>query len=82
MYPLLKPGTMVIVCKYSFSKLKRGDIIAVRDPRDGKVLIKRINKIENGSYFVEGDNKTVSTDSRKFGWIKKSHVIGKAIYIL
>ena len=51
----------------------------MHDPRDDKVLIKRITKIEDKSYFVQGDNKNASTDSRVFGMIRRSAIIGKVI---
>lgn len=53
-----------------------------RDPRDGKTIIKRIIKIENNRYFVEGDNKAASTDSRDFGMIDKDNIIGKVVFVL
>jgi len=82
MYPSLNAGNMVLVCGYFFSKPRIGDIIAVRDPRDEKTIIKRISKIENRQYFVEGDNKAASTDSRDFGMIDKDNIIGKVVFVL
>jgi nickel-type superoxide dismutase maturation protease len=81
MRPTLKAGDMVLVNKaaYWLSLPKRNDIIALRDPRDGKTLIKRIIKIEEKGYFVQGDNKNASTDSRIFGMIRRSEIIGKII---
>ncbi len=82
MSPTLKYGDTVLVNKLSFllKPPKKGGIVAVRDPRDGKILIKRISKIENGEYFVLGDNKKESTDSRKFGMLDRQSIIGKVIY--
>jgi len=34
-----------------------------------KVLIKRIKKIDNYCYFVEGDNQPSSWDSNDYGWL-------------
>jgi nickel-type superoxide dismutase maturation protease len=82
MYPTLKTGSNVLVFKYFFSKPKIGDIITARDPKDGKTIIKRIIKIENKKYFVQGDNKEASTDSRKFGLLDKNDIIGKVIFVL
>ncbi len=79
MLPTLKPGDMVLVNRmsYLFLSPKINDIVAVKDPREGKVLIKRIMKIEGKSYFVQGDNKNASTDSRVFGMIGRINIIGK-----
>ena len=41
-----------------------------------------ISKIEDGYYFVLGDNSEVSLDSRSIGLIKKSDIEGKATYTL
>jgi nickel-type superoxide dismutase maturation protease len=81
MEPTLKENQIVLASTlpYSFSKPKIGDIIALKDPRDEKILIKRITKIENKTYFVMGDNMSDSTDSRQFGMIKRDQIIGKIL---
>jgi nickel-type superoxide dismutase maturation protease len=81
MTPTIAASEYVLVNRlaYLFGNPKINDIIALRDPRDGKILTKRITKKLEDKYFVEGDNKTFSTDSRVFGWIKKRDIIGKAI---
>ncbi len=82
MSPTLESGQNVLVNRLSYfvSKPKNKDVVAVKDPRDKKVLIKRINKIEDGKYFVLGDNQKQSTDSRSFGWVSKNDIIGKVIF--
>ena len=81
MSPTLESEDTVLVNRltYIFTVPKIGDVIALRDPRDSKVLIKRIQKIEQNKYFVTGDNKQASTDSRQFGMIKKSDIIGRVL---
>lgn len=80
MFPALKPGQNVLVNR--FPKPKVGDIIAIKDPRNNKILIKRISETKNNKFFVLGDNKNESTDSRHFGWITKKDIIGKVVYKL
>ena len=82
MAPTLLEGDMVLVNRFSYWLRKPGfkDIVALKDPRDGKVLIKRIIKSDGQKYFVQGDNKNHSTDSRVFGMIRKENIVGKVVF--
>jgi len=79
MEPTIQNGQTVLVSSipYFFSKPKIGDVVAFK--KDNKVLIKRIGKIDGKKYFVSGDNKEDSMDSRKFGWLTKKDILGKVI---
>jgi nickel-type superoxide dismutase maturation protease len=83
MEPFLKNGDLVLVTGliYIFKNPKINDIVAFR-VSSGKVLIKRIREIKNGLFFVSGDNKKDSLDSKDFGLISKKSIIGKLIYKL
>ena len=83
MEPQIKTGETVLVSsiQYWFKIPKIHDIVAFKDSTN-KILIKRIIKIQNGKYFVQGDNKNDSLDSRKFGYISKDKIIGEIIYKL
>jgi nickel-type superoxide dismutase maturation protease len=82
MEPLIKSGETVLVSSvfYWFKKPKIGDIVAFRDKE--AVLIKRITKVDKGKYFLEGDNKKDSLDSRKLGLISRDKILGEIIYRL
>ncbi len=84
MSPTIQSGQIVLANRLSYLlKLPAiQDVVALKDPRDGKILIKRIVKIKNKKYFVMGDNKSESTDSRAFGWITKKDIIGKVVHQL
>lgn len=73
MHPSLKDGQIVIV-KRKIKKLRIGDIVMITN--NGHELIKRIADISSGEVYVLGDNIMSSTDSRNFGWIKLSDVVG------
>ena len=79
MEPFLKEGDEIIVKKYIFTKPKIGDIIIFRHSTPPFIFIKRVLKIKDSNYWVEGDNKNKSFDSRSFSYIKKDSVLGKMI---
>ncbi|MBI2028049.1 MAG: S26 family signal peptidase [Candidatus Levybacteria bacterium] len=80
MEPAIRDGQNVFVSgiSYLFSKPKAGDIVAFR--KNEKVFVKRIAKINNDNYFVRGDNREDSLDSRKIGWINRKEILGKVIF--
>lgn len=82
MLPTFQPGQDILCFNwaYIFSKPKIGELVVIR--KNGKDMVKRIQKIQNHQYFVEGDNKFGSTDSRNFGWINKSEIVGKVIMVV
>lgn len=79
MLPTLKPGQDVLVFNwaYLFSQPKIGDMVVIK--HDGRKMIKRVQNISDQELFVEGDNKKESTDSRNFGPIDKSEIVGKVV---
>lgn len=77
MEPTLKPGQDLLVFNW-FVHSKVGDLIVFK--KDDKEIIKRIKKMEGEEAWVEGDNEKGSTDSRSFGPIRKSQIIGKVIW--
>ena len=83
MWPALKPGNSVISFNwyYLLFRLKPNDLIVAK--LNNKLLIKRVRKLDGGDkVWIEGDNKNESTDSRTFGWIRKSDLVGKVIRII
>jgi nickel-type superoxide dismutase maturation protease len=83
MEPQIENGEAVLVSSipYWFKIPKIHDIVAFKDSAN-KILIKRIIKTQNGKYFVQGDNKNDSLDSRRFGYISRKKIIGEVIYKL
>lgn len=79
MLPILKAGQEVLIWCW-FYEPKVGDIVVVS--KNSKDMIKRIQKVFGRKYFVQGDNKRESTDSRSFGLIDKSEIIGKVVFVV
>lgn len=75
MFPTLKEGQEVLT--FNWSKIKIRDIVVVKGEK-----IKRVQKIMGSKVYLVGDNRTESTDSRHFGPVDISQIIGKVIYYL
>lgn len=76
MKPSYRHGQIVVV-----SMVRRftvGDVvIAMQANRE---VIKRITEIKDGMFFIEGDNKSASTDSRTHGWLSDRLVLAKVVF--
>ena len=82
MEPFIKEGDFVFVSPMSYllSYPKVKDVIVLQHPTEGnRKILKRIVRAKEGRLFwVEGDNKEKSEDSRSFGWISQKLILGKA----
>ncbi|MBI3485442.1 nickel-type superoxide dismutase maturation protease [Candidatus Daviesbacteria bacterium] len=83
MIPLFYPGDFVLVEKinYLVGNPKIGDLVVLRSPKDGKLLIKKIQKVHDREFFVVGENQKKSIDSRSFGLVDKKDIIGRVFYV-
>ncbi len=82
MEPTIKNGETVLASSipFLFSNPKVGDVVVFK--KNEKVFIKRITKIDGEKYFVGGDNKKDSLDSRKIGLVERSGIAGKVILLI
>jgi nickel-type superoxide dismutase maturation protease len=82
MAPALLPGDRLLLLRVGLGRLRRGDVVAVRDPRDpdGRVLVKRVAAMSGGGLVVLGDNLAASTDSRSFGAVPRSLLLGRCVW--
>lgn len=79
MAPLLRPG-VVVLATGGYRKLSVGDVVILY--HDGLEKIKRISRIQDENIYVLGDNAAASTDSRQFGYLPVSCIVGKVIWPL
>jgi nickel-type superoxide dismutase maturation protease len=78
MKPALRDGQAIV--GVTGSDVLVGNIVVVAHA--GKELIKRVIHIDKNKVWIEGDNVSHSTDSRHFGWIAKSDILGTMKYTL
>lgn len=77
------PDPAMIRWKYPLHRrLQINDLIIFYSPIDDAPLIKRITEIGPKGITVTGDNAEYSLDSREFGPIPESQVIGKVLSVL
>ena len=81
MYPVIKDKDKVFVSSlpYLFKTPKIGDIIVANHPHKNIKIIKRITKINDNEYFIEGDN-ILSSDSKEFNTINRKLILAKLIF--
>lgn len=70
---------------------QRGDVVVFLSPVDGKRLIKRVQAVPgdahnqgivpSGHYLLVGDNAAKSHDSRQFGLVVRSAIIGQVMLV-
>lgn len=84
MSPLFKEGQEVLINRlaYFFANPNVDDIVIIKNPKNNMYIIKRVSAISENSYFVTGDNAKASTDSRHFGTVRKSAILGRVISIV
>lgn len=86
MKPSLLPGDIILVdtWAYKYQEPKNNDVVVFSLPRTDYLLVKRIAPWPTpnsppGEYYVIGDNKIYSKDSRNFGGIRRQWIIGRAV---
>jgi nickel-type superoxide dismutase maturation protease len=74
MAPTYGPGERVTALRH-WRKVRVGDVVVVRDPRDAKRwLLKRCAAVQGRQLDLRGDNPAASTDSRDFGMVSSHSV--------
>lgn len=82
MEPTYKNGERIFIAKKWIFPVRENDVVVAKDPRNKRLILKRIRKITNETlFYLLGDNPKESTDSRKFGWVEKKYIIGQVISI-
>lgn len=77
MLPVLRDGDVVVAWQ---ARLKPGQVVVAR--RGGREIIKRIERLEQDHVYVAGDNRDESQDSRHYGKINRSAILGVVMIVL
>ncbi|HYD09932.1 MAG TPA: nickel-type superoxide dismutase maturation protease [Acidimicrobiales bacterium] len=75
MVPTLLPGDRLLVLGLA---PRVADVVAVE--HDGTTMVKRVAAVDGDAITVHGDNADASTDSRTFGPVPRSSILGRAVY--
>ena len=79
MEPAVRNGQWWVVRRSA--KLRNGDVVLLQHPeRSALSVIKRLGHREGNGWWVLGDNSRVSDDSRQFGVVPDSLIIGRLVF--
>lgn len=81
MSPGYRPGDRLLINRLAFVLRgpRPGEVVVVRDPEcPDRLLLKRVVRVEGDRCQVLGDNAAASRDSRHFGPVSRSAIVGKA----
>lgn len=79
MFPSLAPGDELEVAPLQ-GGVERGELVVLRHPYvQGKLLVKRVERVEKGRVHLAGDNKKESSDSRVWGGLPSSSLVGRVV---
>ena len=83
MLPAIAPGDRLVVLRHPRWPWRIGQLAALHDPRrpgDATLLVKRVTAVSDDGVEVRGDNEAASTDSRTFGPVSRSDLVGPVLY--
>lgn len=62
-------------------RVRPGDVVMLTHPvRSNFLIVKRaISQREDGDWWVEGDNRDYSDDSRSFGFVGGASILGRLV---
>ena len=77
MAPTLRPGEWWIAARTRRARV--GDIVVVDHPEEELLAVKRLVRRAGRECWVEGDNAARSRDSRHFGPVDSSRIVGRLL---
>ena len=80
MAPTLADGAVIAIRPAVGELPAPGQVVVVTDPRDGSRLVKRCSSAATATFAVMSDNPDGATDSRTFGSLSRSELVGLAVW--
>ena len=80
MAPTLQPGQTILFNPYAYRQQlpQPGDVVIAHHPHQSNFkIIKRVVAEENGRIYLQGDNPQASQDSRSFGPLPTTLILGR-----
>lgn len=77
MLPTLRPGRIVVATSYA--RMEEGSIVIAL--LAGREVVKRIHRITVSGIELRGDNDLASSDSRQYGKVQLSDIIGCVLFV-
>lgn len=78
MYPSLKSGNLAVYNRWILPDVGDVCVLTVRD----EVLIKRVGGLTTEGAYCLGDNAGMSMDSRDFGIVPNTHILGRVCLVI
>jgi nickel-type superoxide dismutase maturation protease len=81
MQPTLASGDWCVAVRTG--RVRAGQVVVLERPdRPGLEVVKRVARADDGGgWFVLGDNPAASTDSRQFGPVPESALVGRVRFV-
>ena len=79
MEPTVREGDWLLV-RRSRRRPRAGELVVAADPREpARLLVKRVSSVDGDEVAVLGDQADRSTDSRHFGTLSATAIIGRPL---
>jgi nickel-type superoxide dismutase maturation protease len=83
MAPTLRHGDGLLARRVRrHSVLRPGDVVVARDPRSGRLVVKRAVRRDGAGWWLLGDNPDGSTDSRVYGAVPEREILARVVWRL
>ena len=80
MLPTLVEGDKLWSVRSYLCRVRVGDVVVAKPYScNDRLVIKRVHRIDNGYYYLLGDNAGESYDSRNYGWVSKKEIVAKVM---